>query len=484
MSCFDAPRPRLGAVVLALASLLGCKVDALFKEHAPPPAARLVFTPPPDAVAGERLSPPVQVSAVDDAGNVDTSFHLPFTITLGENPGRATLAGTRTVDPVRGVATFADLSLDKAGTGYTLVATAPGQRGVTSPPFNVTPAAAARLAFTAQPNDAVAGSVITPAVQVTAFDTLGNVVSSFTQNITMALETNPTGAALGGSKTAPAVNGVATFADLSVSEAGTGYTLAASASGLARATSDGFDITAAPPTTGDLTITTTTTGESRDPDGYVVTLDGGSSQAIGTNATITATGIPAGSHTVVLSGVASNCTVSNGTSRTVAVPAGGTVDASFTITCRALTGSLTVTTATTGQNAPTSYTVTVDGGQSRTLPANGGTTTYTGLAATSHTVALTDVPGNCTASGGASKTVTVTASETATAAFAITCTALTGSLTVTTATTGQNTPTSYTVTVDGGQSRTLPANGGTTTYTGLAATSHTVALTDVPGNCT
>src|SRR5439155_349162 len=120
----------------------------------------------------------------------------------------------------------------------------------------------------------------------------------------------------------------------------------------------------------------------------------------------------------------------------------------------------------------------------RTIPANGGTTTYSGLSATDHIVALTDVPGNCTVTGGASKTVPVTAGQTATAAFTITCTALTGNLTVTTSTTGQNPPTSYTVTVDGGQSRSIPANGGTTTYSGLSATTHTVALTDVPGNCT
>src|SRR5205085_689924 len=131
----------------------------------------------------------------------------------------------------------------------------------------------------------------------------------------------------------------------------------------------------------------------------------------------------------------------------------------------------------------TSYTVTVDGGSSRTIPANGGTTTYSGLSATDHTVALTDVPANCTVTGGVSKTVTVTAGGTVTAAFTVSCTALTGSLTVTTATTGSSQPTSYTATADGGSTRTIPANGGTTTYSGLAATAHTVALTDVPGNC-
>src|SRR2546423_4977469 len=135
-------RPWLGAVVVALAWVVGCKVDALFQAgRAPdPPPSQLVFAPPPDGTAGQPLSPAVQVSAVDDAGNVDTTFTLAVTVTLGANPGGATLAGTRTVDAVKGVATFADLSLNEPGTNYTLVATAPGARGATSPPFDITAA--------------------------------------------------------------------------------------------------------------------------------------------------------------------------------------------------------------------------------------------------------------------------------------------------------------------------------------------------------
>src|SRR5439155_11696851 len=127
----------------------------------------------------------------------------------------------------------------KASNGYTLVATAPGARGVTSPQFDVAPAAAAQLGFTVQPHGAPAGSVITPAVQVTALDALGNVVSSFTGDVTMVLGANPTGATLGGTTRVAAVDGVASFASLSINKAGT-YTLtaSASASGLTSATRD------------------------------------------------------------------------------------------------------------------------------------------------------------------------------------------------------------------------------------------------------
>src|SRR5205823_11413502 len=84
---------------------------------------------------------------------------------------------------------------------------------------------------------------------------------------------------------------------------------------------------------GDLTATTSTSGSNQHPDGYTVTLDGGTSRSIGTNNSTTFSGVDAGSHTVTLSGVAGNCSVSGGDSKTVTVPAGGTATASFSITC-------------------------------------------------------------------------------------------------------------------------------------------------------
>jgi hypothetical protein len=86
-------------------------------------------------------------------------------------------------------------------------------------------------------------------------------------------------------------------------------------------------------TTGDLTVTTNTSGLSLDLDGYTVTVDGGQSQAIGTNGRATFTGLDAGDHTVVLSGVAVNCTVSGGDMRTVNVPSGGTGSTTFGVAC-------------------------------------------------------------------------------------------------------------------------------------------------------
>jgi len=244
-----------------------------------------------------------------------------------------------------------------------------------------------------------------------------------------------------------------------------------------------------PPSTGDLTVTTSTTGSNTDPDGYTVTLDGNTSRAIGTNASVTFTGLSAGSHTVALSGVAGNCSVSGGTSRTVDVPAGGPASTSFAVSCVATpppTGNLAVSTSTTGSNLdPDGYTVTVDGGASQAIGTN-GSVTFTGLSAGSHTAVLSGVAGNCTASGGTSRTVNVPSGGTASTSFAVSCVATpppTGNLAVSTSTTGSNVdPDGYTVTVDGGASQAIGTNGSVT-FTGLSAASHTVVLSGVAGNC-
>src|SRR2546429_4553259 len=485
-SPFRSPSwPRLVAGVLALGALVSCEVGKLFQDGgSDPAAARLEFAPPPNGTAGEPLSPAVQVSAIDSSGSVDTAFHGTVTLTLGEHPEGAALRGTRILDAVRGVASFADLSINRAGTGYTLVATATGVRGATSPAFAVAPATAARLAFTAQPHTAMVDSVLKPPVQVTAFDTLGNVATSFAADVTVALAANASGGALGGTPTARATSGVARFADLRVNRAGKGYRLTASAGQLAGATSDSsFDITAAPPTTGDLTVNATTTGDNQ-PGSYTVKVDGGLSRTIAANgAGTTYSGLPAGDHVVALTDVPTNCTVSGGASQTAGVRAGGAGTAAFTINCTALTGSLRGTTTTSGQSQdPEGSPFAVDNGTPQPIGVD-QTITVIPVPAGSHTVVLSGVAGNCTVANGRSRTVTVPAGGSAEAAFTITCTQLTGSVTVTTSTSG-GTPDSngYTVTVTGGGSKAIGTNDSVT-FQNLVTGSHTVTLSGIQSNC-
>src|SRR5207253_240427 len=175
--------------------------------------------------------------------NTVTGFTANVTVALGANPGSGTLSGNKTVPALAGVATFGDLSLDKAGTGYTLTAASTGLSAPTSAAFNISAATASKLVFTVEPTTTTAAAVITPAVQVTAQDPQGNTATAFTGNVTVALGANPGAGTLAGTATVAAVGGVASFPGLSVNKTGNGYTLTAAATGLPTGTSTPFNIT-------------------------------------------------------------------------------------------------------------------------------------------------------------------------------------------------------------------------------------------------
>lgn len=181
---------------------------------------------------------------------VTTATHS-VTVALDANPGGATLSGTKTMSAVNGVATFPNLTLDKPGQGYTLIASASGLPNITSDPFNISTGIPSRLAFLVPPSHTAGGMVISPAVKVAVTDEAGNVIPDIPYGVTVALGTNPSGGTLKGTQTLRTVNGVVTFADLSIDKAGEGYTLAASTVGLSGTTSMPFNITSSettPPT--------------------------------------------------------------------------------------------------------------------------------------------------------------------------------------------------------------------------------------------
>ena len=80
----------------------------------------------------------VKVAVVDYFGNVVTGDNVtPVTLAIGAGPSSATLSGTTTMTVVGGVATFTGLSINLAGTGYSLVGTSPPLTGATSSSFNI-----------------------------------------------------------------------------------------------------------------------------------------------------------------------------------------------------------------------------------------------------------------------------------------------------------------------------------------------------------
>ncbi|MEJ2370149.1 MAG: hypothetical protein P8Y07_04800 [Gemmatimonadales bacterium] len=87
------------------------------------------------------------------------------------------------------------------------------------------------------------------------------------------------------------------------------------------------------PLVGSLQVAAVTTGSSIDPDGYFVTVDGGTKQSIGVNETITFAEVEEGDHELELIGLTSNCGVASANPQTVAVSAGETASASFEVAC-------------------------------------------------------------------------------------------------------------------------------------------------------
>ena len=103
---------------------------------------RLAFgTQPANALKDAIIAPPVTVRIQDASGNLDTAANRNVVIGLGNDPTGATLSGTTTVAAVNGIATFSNLSINKAGSGYTLVASSdlptPALITAESTPFNI-----------------------------------------------------------------------------------------------------------------------------------------------------------------------------------------------------------------------------------------------------------------------------------------------------------------------------------------------------------
>ncbi|HEX2249822.1 MAG TPA: Ig-like domain-containing protein, partial [Gemmatimonadales bacterium] len=242
-----------------------------------------------------------------------------------------------------------------------------------------------------------------------------------------------------------------------------------------------------PPAAGTLEITTSTSGVELDADGYTVQIDGGSVQTVGVEATITTRQVTPGAHTVLLGGLAANCSVAGDIPRSVTVTAGETTTVSFEVTCTATTGSLTITSATSGPSPDADgYTISIDGVERGTLSANAAVT-ISGLTPGTHPVALGGVAGNCQIQGDNARTVTITAGEDASVVYTITCApppAGAGDLRIITATSGPDPDQDgYTFTVDGGSSQPIAINAQSL-LSNFAPGSHSVELAGLSGNCT
>jgi N-acetylneuraminic acid mutarotase len=301
-------------------------------------------TPPSNAVAGANIAPPIVVHVADANGNPVGSDGI--TLTLVVNPGGSTLMGGTATTNASGDATFAGVSLNHVGTGYTLKATDSSANPLTatSGSFNISAAAAATISYTTPPSNAVAGANITPPIVVHAQDANGNPVAG--DSITLTLAANPGGSTLIGGGATTNASGDATFAGVSLNHVGAGYTLKATDSSASplTATSGPFNIGAG--------VAATITVQAGSPQSTMVgTLFGADLQAKVTDALNN----PVPGASVLFTGPPSGA---SGTCAPIGVITGANGIATSTCTANAIAGSYTLSASTSGVPTPAAFSLT------------------------------------------------------------------------------------------------------------------------------
>ena len=210
---------QLASLLVVCAVVVSACDRASETEPQPGPAAKLVFrSAPSTAIAGGPLGPVVEVELQDPEGRVSSTSTEAVTIALASGPDGAVLGGTATVHAVDGVARFTDLSLTRAGTGYTLRASSGTLPGAISGSFSVAPGAPASLVLSGLPATLTAGDAA--AVSVRVEDAFGNLATNHTGTIdfdsTDARAVLPADGAFAADDA-----GVKTFSGLSLVTAGT-----------------------------------------------------------------------------------------------------------------------------------------------------------------------------------------------------------------------------------------------------------------------
>jgi prepilin-type N-terminal cleavage/methylation domain-containing protein len=261
LTCTANPK----SVSAGIATFAGCKIDkpgndytlAVSSPDLPDggtnafdnpvgPATKLVITQQPTAsVAGSTLNPSITVAVRDAVGNLVTDTTATVSLAISTNPGAGTLSGAVFAAVVNGVATFPNLSIDKTGNGYKLIATSPGLTSAASSSFNITASSATRLAFTTQPSGGAPGASWTTQPKVTVRDAFGNAVITSTARVTLAISNGtgiPGASLICAANPKTAASGIATFASCKINAPGAVYTLTATAPGLDGAESQAFAI--------------------------------------------------------------------------------------------------------------------------------------------------------------------------------------------------------------------------------------------------
>jgi len=220
----------------------------------PGAATQLVIQtqPSPAATAGTPFAQQPAIQILDQFGNLRTSDNSTVvTASRDAGSGSGVLQGTLTATSANGVAAFANLAHDVAGT-ISLDFNSGTLTGATSSSILILPGGAAALAFSTQPGSATVGSPFGVQPVVVTQDAYGNNSSSGLSSslpVAMALSSG-TGLLQGATNQNigfAAGNGTVAFTGLRIDSAGSKQ-LTAQASGLASAKSTAFTVSPGPQT--------------------------------------------------------------------------------------------------------------------------------------------------------------------------------------------------------------------------------------------
>jgi hypothetical protein len=206
--------------------------------------AKLAFNVEPSISYGVGSPITVKVAVEDINGLLVSSDSSAVTLALQGGTAGAVLSGSNPVSAVNGVATF-NLSIDKAGTGYSLHATDGLLAAADSSAFAIIAGAPANIAFTQQPLGTVAGSAISPPIVVRVTDGGSNPIAN--DSVSLQVASGPGGTLAVTSPQLTDASGNATFANAILTVAGTYTLLATESVGSLTRTSSSFVISPAAP---------------------------------------------------------------------------------------------------------------------------------------------------------------------------------------------------------------------------------------------
>jgi hypothetical protein len=192
------------------------------------------------------LNPPTTVTV---PAHSDGTVHITWAASAGTptptgyyvERGSAAACGTSSTATIAGTSCD-DLSVSAGTYSYTVTAVYHTWTATSASSGDVVVQTPSKLVITGQPSNTNAGASISPAVAVTVEDSNGDPVPVAGTSITVAIGTNPGGTLAGTTTANTNTSGVATFSNLSINNAGIGYTLVTTSSGLTGATSNAFNV--------------------------------------------------------------------------------------------------------------------------------------------------------------------------------------------------------------------------------------------------